>query len=118
MPNAAKNSKPKNAFERAEASILAIRISWWEALIEAVASGEIEAKISNPEFIDFGEDLTLGRMLLERRTITKKLRQPLGRFLAPFLIDLARYRWLISLQSQKTYSIIRKKNGGKRISQI
>jgi hypothetical protein len=73
MTNASKNSKPKNAFERAEASILALRISWWETLIDAVASGEFDATISDPEIIDFGEGLALGRMLLERRTITKKI---------------------------------------------
>jgi hypothetical protein len=73
MPNAAKNSKPKNAFERAEASILALRLSWWETVINAIKSGEIDATISDPEIIDFGEGLTLGRMLLERRTITRKL---------------------------------------------
>lgn len=42
-------------------------------MIDAVASGEIDATISDPEIIDFGDDLTLGRMLLERRTIAKKL---------------------------------------------
>lgn len=72
MPNTRKNFKPKNAFERAETAILALRLSWWEILIDAVESVEIDATVSDPEIIDFGDDLVLGRMLLERRTITMK----------------------------------------------
>lgn len=60
-----------NAFERARAASLKIRLSFWAALEKSLKKNKVKAKLSRPEnYLLSDENATVGAVGLERRTLT------------------------------------------------